>query len=101
MAVAAKNGGAEKAADPFYSISFAQILTIVKWMNEVGPEKVSPESIAAEAQSFEGPLALGPPTLQCGKNPAAPAVCNDQLKMFKYEGKGVFKPASGWIGPPE
>ena len=100
MAVAAKNGGAEKAADPYYSISFAEILTIVQWMNAIGPDKLSPESIAAQAKAFKGPLALGPPTVQCGKYPDAPAICNDQMKVFKYEGKGVFKPASDWIGPP-
>ena len=59
MAVAAKNGGAEKAADPYYSISFAEILTIVQWMNAVGPDKLSPEAIAAKAKAFKGPLALG------------------------------------------
>jgi branched-chain amino acid transport system substrate-binding protein len=100
MAVAAKNGGAEKAADPYYSISFAEILTIVQWMNAIGPDELSPESIAAKAKAFKGPLALGPPTVQCGKYPDAPAICNDQMKVFKYEGKGAFKPASDWIGPP-
>jgi branched-chain amino acid transport system substrate-binding protein len=100
MAVAARNGGAEKAADPYYSISFAEILTIVQWMNAIGPDKLSPESIAAKAKAFEGPLALGPPTVQCGEYPDAPAICNDQMKVFKYEGKGAFKPASDWIGPP-
>ena len=100
MAVAAKNGGAEKAADPYYSISFAEILTIVQWMNAIGPDKLSPESIAEQAKAFKGPLALGPPTVQCGEYPDAPAICNDQMKVFKYEGKGVFKPASDWIGPP-
>jgi len=100
MAVAAKNGGVEKAADPYYSISFAEILTIVQWMNAIGPDKLSPESIAAKAKAFKGPLALGPPTVQCGEYPTAPAICNDQMKVFKYEGKGVFKPASDWIGPP-
>jgi branched-chain amino acid transport system substrate-binding protein len=100
MAVAAKNGGAEKAADPYYSISFAEILTIVQWMNAIGPDKLSPEAIAAKAKAFKGPLALGPPTVQCGEYPDAPAICNDQMKVFKYEGKGQFKPASDWIGPP-
>jgi branched-chain amino acid transport system substrate-binding protein len=38
--------------------------------------------------------------VQCGEYPDAPAICNDQMKVFKYEGKGAFKPASDWIGPP-
>ena len=71
----------------------AEILTIVQWMNAIGPDKLSPESIAEQAKAFKGPLALGPPTVQCGEYPDAPAICNDQMKVFKYEGKGVFKPA--------
>jgi branched-chain amino acid transport system substrate-binding protein len=101
MGVAQKDGDVQKVTDPYYSISFAEILTIVKWMNTIGPEKLSPESIAEQAKGFKGPLALGPPTLECGKYPDAPAVCNDQMKVFKYEGKGAFKPVSGWVGPPQ
>jgi branched-chain amino acid transport system substrate-binding protein len=100
MGVVQKYGDVEKVGDPYYPISFAAILTIDKWMNEIGADKLSPESIAAQAKAFKGPLAFGPPTLQCGKYPDAPAICNDQMKVFKYEGKGVFKPASGWLGPP-
>ena len=70
-------------------------------MNAVGADKLSSQSIAEQAKSFKGPLAFGPPELQCGKYPDAPAICNDQEKFFEYEGKGVFKPASGWLGPPE
>ena len=43
---------------------------------------------------------LGPPTLQCGKYADRTAICNDQAKFYAYEGKGVMKPASGWLGPP-
>jgi branched-chain amino acid transport system substrate-binding protein len=101
MRVVQAHGDVQKVGDPYYPITFAELLTIVKWMNAVGPDKLSPEAIAAEAKGFKGPLALGPPTVQCGKYPDAPAICNDQEKVFKYEGKGVFKPASGWLGPPE
>jgi branched-chain amino acid transport system substrate-binding protein len=101
MGVVQKHGDAAKVGDPYYPLAFSQILTIVQWMNAIGPDKLSPESIAAKAKAFKGPLAFGPPELQCGKYPDAPAICNDQEKVFKYEGKGVFKPASGWLGPPE
>jgi hypothetical protein len=30
----------------------------------------------------------------------APASCSYQLHVYRYEGNGVFKPASGWIEPP-
>ena len=33
-------------------------------------------------------MAFGAPTLECGKYADAPAICNDQIKFFNYEGKG-------------
>jgi branched-chain amino acid transport system substrate-binding protein len=69
-------------------------------MNAIGANKLSPASIAAEAKAFKGPLAFGPPKLDCGKYPHAPGICSDEQKFYKYEGKGVFKPVSGWLGPP-
>jgi branched-chain amino acid transport system substrate-binding protein len=101
MGIVQKYGDVQKVGDPYYPITFAQFMTIAKWMNAIGSAKLSPESIAAQAKGFKGPLAMGPPTLQCGKYPDAPAICNDQEKIFKYEGKGVFTPASGWLGPPQ
>jgi branched-chain amino acid transport system substrate-binding protein len=102
MKIAAKYGIAKEAGgDVWIPVSFAQILTVAQWMNKIGPDKVTPETIDAQAKAFRGPLAMGPPTVQCGKYSDAPAVCNDQAKFYKYEGKGKFTPASGWIAPPE
>jgi branched-chain amino acid transport system substrate-binding protein len=100
MKVAGKYGLAEEAAgDPVIPLAFSQILTIAQWMNKLGADNVTPEAIAEQAKAFKGPLLLGPPTIQCGKYPDRPAICNDQAKFYTYEGKGVFKPASGWLGP--
>jgi branched-chain amino acid transport system substrate-binding protein len=70
-------------------------------MNKIGADKISPETIAEEAKGFKGPQVWGAPTLQCGKYPEAPAICNDQAKFYKYEGKGKFSPAGGWQRSPE
>jgi branched-chain amino acid transport system substrate-binding protein len=43
---------------------------------------------------------MGPPDIQCGKYPKAPAVCNDQSQFFKYEGKGKFTKVASWTRPP-
>ena len=53
------------------------------------------------SKAFKGPMALGAPTIECGKYPDQPAICNDQTKFYKYEGKGKFVPAGGWMRPPE
>jgi branched-chain amino acid transport system substrate-binding protein len=44
---------------------------------------------------------MGAPTVDCGKYPEAPAVCNDQTKFYKYNGKGQFQSASEWLQPPQ
>jgi branched-chain amino acid transport system substrate-binding protein len=96
-----KLGKADLAPDPWVPTTMATVLTIVKYMNAVGADKLSSEAIAEQARAFKGPLAFGAPALQCEKYPDAPAVCNDQTKFFKYEGKGKFERASGFVRPPE
>jgi branched-chain amino acid transport system substrate-binding protein len=99
----AKEYGLEKegAGDVWIPIAFAQILTHVKWMNAIGADKLSAQTISEQAKAFKGPMAFGAPTLECGKYSDAPAVCNDQTKFYRYEGKGKFTPAAGWVRPPE
>jgi branched-chain amino acid transport system substrate-binding protein len=96
-----KLGAADKAADPWVPTTMATVLTIVKFMNSVGADKLSSAAIADQARAFKGPLAFGAPSLQCEKYPDAPAVCNDQTQFFQYEGKGQFKRSSGFVRPPE
>jgi branched-chain amino acid transport system substrate-binding protein len=69
-------------------------------MNKVGPDNLSEQTLAEQAKAFKGPQAWGPPTIQCGKYPEAPGICNDQEKFYKYTGKGKFAPDSGWLQTP-
>jgi branched-chain amino acid transport system substrate-binding protein len=95
-----KLGKPQLAADPWVPTTMATVLTIAKFMNTVGADKLTPAAIAAQAKAFKGPLAFGAPQVQCAKYPDAPAVCNDQTKFFKYDGKGKFERASGFVRPP-
>jgi branched-chain amino acid transport system substrate-binding protein len=96
-----KLGKADLAADPWVPTSMATVLTVIKFMNEVGADKLTSAAIAEKAKAFKGPLVFGAPQVQCGKYPDAPAVCNDQTQFFDYSGKGQFKNASGFVRPPE
>jgi branched-chain amino acid transport system substrate-binding protein len=91
---------AQYGEDVWINVTFHEMLTLFQWMNKVGADKLSAQTIAEQAKAFNGPLAFGPPTVQCGKYSDAPAVCNDQEKFYKYEGKGKFTPASGWLQSP-
>lgn len=91
----------KNAPDPWHIVAFGQLLTTVRFLNEVGADKITPARVLARAKAFKGPLALGSPKLQCGKYKNAPAICNDMFQAFTYQGKFQFKRASGWIGPPK
>jgi len=81
--------------------TMATVLSIAKFMNAAGADNITPEAIAEQAKAFKGPQAFGAPSVQCAKYADAPAVCNDQTKFFKYNGKGQFERASGFVRPPE
>jgi branched-chain amino acid transport system substrate-binding protein len=87
------------APDPWVIVSFGTMLTAAKILNQVGPDASTAEIVDA-AHSFQGPVALGAPSLQCGKDPKAPAICNDQTQFFTYNGKNDFKKAAPWSQPP-
>src|SRR3712207_4448203 len=76
-------GDETKCHEPWYVTQFHATLTIFQWMNKIGPDNISEETIAEQAKAFKGPQAFGAPTLECGKYPEAPAICNDQTKFFK------------------
>lgn len=82
------------------AVSWSQILAYAKVMNAVGADRVTPDTVAQELATFQGPIVMGAPTVACGKYADAPAVCNDQDRFYRYEGQGRFVPVSGWLGPP-
>jgi branched-chain amino acid transport system substrate-binding protein len=99
-AVTQKYGTPATAPDPWNIVSFSQVLTIIKFLNEIGYGNITSQAVLAKAKAFKGPLALGAPSLQCGKYADAPAVCNDQVQFFNYSGQNKFAKVSGWLRPP-
>jgi branched-chain amino acid transport system substrate-binding protein len=100
MTVAKKYSTPADAPDPWNIVAFSQILTIDRFMNEVGYAHLSASAILAKAKAFTGPVALGAPSLDCGEFSSAPAVCNDRAQFFLYKGKHVFVKVAGWLQPP-
>ena len=93
----------KNAPDPWHIVAFGQLLTTVRFLNEAATGKggITPKTVLARAKAFKGPLALGPPSINCGLDPKAPGICNNTFQAFTYHGKGSFTRASGWIGPPK
>ena len=101
MKVTQAYGTPASAPDPWNIVAFSQLLTTVRFLNELGYGHITPQAILAKAKGFTGPVALGAPELQCGKYPAAPAVCNDRAQFFQYKGKHVFTKTASWLQPPQ
>jgi branched-chain amino acid transport system substrate-binding protein len=101
LRVFAKYKQAKLTADPWAPVGFGQTLTLVKWLNAIGPDRITPARIIAQAKKFRGPVPLGAPSVRCGKIKSMPAVCNDQTQYFEYQGKGKFKRVSSWVRPPQ
>jgi branched-chain amino acid transport system substrate-binding protein len=93
--------GVKTAPDPWVIVEFGSVLTTIKFLNEVGPDKLTSDAILDKARSFTGPVALGAPELQCEKYPEAPAICNDRTQFFTYSGKHKFDKAADWLQPPK
>jgi branched-chain amino acid transport system substrate-binding protein len=100
MKVTAQYGQTANAPDPWNIVSFGQMLTTARFLNQLGYGHITPSAVLAKAKAFTGPVALGAPALQCGKYPSAPAVCNDRTQFFLYKGKHVFVKSAGWLQPP-
>jgi branched-chain amino acid transport system substrate-binding protein len=104
MSVSSKFESAADAPDPWNIVAFSQILTIDRFMNEIGYANLSPSAILAKAKAFTGPVALGAPSLDCGEFPSAPAVCNDRAQFFQFTGMAGGHPnwtkVAGWLQPP-
>jgi branched-chain amino acid transport system substrate-binding protein len=94
-------GEAAYAPDPWVTDSFGQILTIAKWETAVlkSGEQITPATVAAQGNKFEGPVPFGAQHLVCGTYKDAPAVCNDKSTLF-LDDNGVFNAVARWVGPP-
>ncbi len=100
MKVMSKYGTPAVAPDPWVIVSFGQVLTTAKFLNQLGYGHITPQAVLQTAKAFKGPVALGAPALQCGKYPDAPGICNDRTQFFLYKGKHVFVKTAGWLQPP-
>ncbi len=93
-------GNDDNASDVWHSAIFGLFLTVAQFMNNVGADNLTPDTLAEQAQNFKGPLLLGSPVIHCGKYPSAPAVCADGDHFFHSNGDGTFESIDGWMQTP-
>lgn len=99
-------GHGDKITDPWWPGMFAQNTTIVRLMNAAaeidgGAQQITTETLVEQAENYDGPFPMGPPNINCGKYPHAPASCSDENIFYRYGGDDDWRLATGWLAPPE
>ena len=88
------------AQDAWVIVSWGQILTTAKMLNQVGVGKITAAKLTAAFRASRARRHSALRASSAASTRPQPAACNDQTQFFQYEGKGVFKPLSGWLRPP-
>jgi hypothetical protein len=86
------------AISPFSGIAFGSLLLAAKIMNSIPFASLSPAAITAKFKAYQGPIPLGPTTINCTGTlyPADPNSCSDYDQFYKYNGHGQWKLLEGW-----
>ena len=73
----------------FAPLTFGTILTIAKWIDQLGPTTFTSAEIASTAQAFTGPMFLGDPNIKFGVPPFT-SIGSIRALFYGYHGKGKF-----------
>lgn len=88
----------------FAGPSFANIMTITKFMNELGSDKLDYASLNEKVRTFSGPMMLQVGPLACGKNTYAgipfPVPCATEVGFQQFKGGEWISIADGLNGKP-
>ncbi|MEP6658714.1 MAG: hypothetical protein ABJD24_02220 [Acidimicrobiales bacterium] len=78
---------------------FANLLTAVKFMNELGPDGITPEAMRDKMKTFTGPMMLQAGPLQCGLG-LFKAACAHTIGVEQYTGGQWISAADALNGKP-
>jgi branched-chain amino acid transport system substrate-binding protein len=70
----------------FAGAGFASLLTIVKFMNAIGTDKITSDTINSQIAAFHGPMMLVAGPMNCGANPVFSSLCGTQMGVEQYQG---------------
>ena len=78
---------------------FANLLTGVKFINEIGADKLTVSALDTKIRGFTGPMMLQVGPLKCGVAPYV-SVCGSQIGIDQYKGGKWISIADGHNGKP-
>jgi branched-chain amino acid transport system substrate-binding protein len=88
----------------FAGPEFSSLLTVVKLINGIGADRLTPEAMLAAIKGFKGPMMLQVGPLDCGNvtvvGVAFPAVCASQMGVRQYKDGQWISIADGLNGKP-
>ena len=79
---------------------FGNLLTVTKFINEIGADQVTPDAIRTAAKAFAGPMwgVVGP--MKCGASPVFVSVCGFQMGIQQYVDDKWVSINDGYNGQP-
>jgi branched-chain amino acid transport system substrate-binding protein len=83
---ATKYGGSDiDLGGPFAAPAFTTVLTAVKFLNEVGPDKATPDTLAQTVQAFTGPMMMTPGKIECPGSDPYPPLCGTAVELTQFK----------------
>jgi len=84
-------GGANVEYTGFAPSMFGNVLTLAKFFNAIGPDKINAETVKAQIDAFTGPMMMVSGPMTCGKVSALfPTLCGAEVGIDQYvDGKWV------------
>ncbi len=84
----------------FAASMFGNLLTVTKFINEIGADNLTPDSIRTTAKAFAGPMwgVVGP--MKCGASPIFLSVCGLQMGIQQYVDDKWVSINDGYNGQP-
>jgi branched-chain amino acid transport system substrate-binding protein len=83
---------------------FSNLLTVVKLVNAMGADRLTPAAMLAALKAFKGPMMLQVGALDCGNvkvgGVAFPAVCAPEMGIIRYKDGKWISVADGLNGKP-
>lgn len=87
--------GEEVEYTGFAGFLFADVLTSVKFINEIGAEKLTSTAMQKTASGFAGPMMLTAGKMECGYSPTFPALCGKEVSIEQFKDGKWHLTASG------
>jgi branched-chain amino acid transport system substrate-binding protein len=78
----------------FAGPEFANVMTLAKFFNAIGPDRISGEAIKAQIGSFSGPMMMTAGPMACGKvSPVFASLCGAEMGIEQYRA-GRWQPVA-------